>query len=59
MVLGFLAVEGPGHRFLVMIGERDGGRGDQRDALVSRAEQHVVRHARALQRGGVALPEHG
>jgi hypothetical protein len=59
MILGFLAIEGPGHAAMVVLGQRHRGGGGERNSLVGRAEQHVELKARARERGGVALAEHG
>src|SRR5690348_17328473 len=58
VILGFLAVEGPGHVAMVVLAQRDGRRRRERNALVGRAEQHVVLEARARERRRVTLTEH-
>ena len=58
VILGFLAIERPRHAAMVVLGERHGGGGGERDALVRRPEQHVELEARARERRGVTLAEH-
>src|SRR4051812_495015 len=58
MILRLLAIEGPGHAAMMMLRERNGGRGGEWNSFVGRAEQHVELEAGARERGRVTLPEH-
>jgi len=56
VILGFLAVEGEGE-VLAALRKGDGDRGDERDALVGRAEQHVELDAAGFGGFGVEFGE--
>ncbi len=54
MILGFLAVEGPGHIALMVLGQGDGSGRDQWNALVGRPEQQVELQPGLHQCAGIA-----
>jgi hypothetical protein len=59
VVLASLRLKAQGRLRPCCVRQRHAVVGDQRDALVGGPEQHVVGHAGALQRRGVALAQHG
>jgi hypothetical protein len=58
VILGFLAIERPGHAAMMVLGQRHGRGGRERNALVGGPEQHVELEAGARERGRVTLAEH-
>jgi len=59
MILGFLAVETPGQVATMLLGQRHGSGGRQRNALVGRAEQHIEVDTGLHQRGRIEASELG